>query len=95
MWSYEKQRRFDKKGNRWHFVHHYSFKVGVPFDEQPSEIYFRDDGRTTFGVLRFERRKDNPYRNYETMVNKIMNNEKFRESLIAPETKEVWSKNWK
>jgi len=46
-------------------------------------------------MLRFERRKDNPYRNYETMVNKIMNNKKFRNTLVAPETKEVWSKNWK
>ena len=94
MW-YEEQRRFDNKGNRWHFVHHYQFEAGLPFDEQPSELYFRDDARTVFGMLRFERRKDNPYRNYETMVNKIMNNKKFRNTLLAPETKEVWSKNWK
>jgi hypothetical protein len=95
MWSYEKQRRFDKTGNRWHFVNHYSFEADVPPNEEPFEIYFRDDGRTTFGVLRFERSKDNPYRDYETVVNKIMNNAKFREGLIAPETKEVWSRNWK
>jgi hypothetical protein len=95
MWSYEKKRRFDKKGNRWHFVHHYLFEDGVPYDEQPFEVYFRDADRTTFGVLRFERRKDNPYRDYETMVNRIMNNEKFRKSLIAPGAKAIWSKNWK
>lgn len=95
MWSYEKQRRIDKKGNRWHFVHHYDFEVGLPYDEQPSEFYFRDDARNVFGVLRFERHKDNPYRNYETMVNKIMNNKKFRNTLLAPETRDVWSKSWK
>lgn len=95
MWSYEKQKRFDKRGNRWHFVYHHEAAKGVPYEERPFELYFRSDDRTVFGVLRFERRKDNPYRNYEAMVNKIMNNEEFRKSLLAPETEEVWNKNWK
>ena len=69
MWSYEKQKRHDKKGTRWHFVYHDWNGMNIPYEEQPFEIYFRDDGKTVFGVLRFERRKDNPYRDYEMMVN--------------------------
>ena len=95
MWSYEKQRRFDTKGRRWHFVHHDPDGSGLPYEEQPVEFYFRDDERTEFGVLRFERRKDNPYRNYEVMVTKIMNDADFRASLLAPETESVWNRNWK
>ena len=45
----------------------------VSYEERPFELYFRDDDRTQFGLLRFDRRKDNPYRNYDTMVTKIMN----------------------
>jgi len=95
MWSYEKQKRFDKKGNRWHFVYHDWDGLQIPYEEQPVELYFRNDTRTVFGVLMFERRKDNPYRNYEVMVNKIMNDEAFRKTLLAPETEKVWNKNWK
>jgi hypothetical protein len=95
MWSYQKQKRFDTKGRRWHFVNHYPDSSGLPYDEQPVEFYFRDDERTEFGVLRFERRKDNPYRNYEVMVNKIMNDADFRDSLLDPETEGVWNRNWK
>lgn len=95
MWSYERQKRFDAKGRRWHFVHHDLDGSGLPYDEQPVEFYFRDDERTEFGVLRFERGKDNPYRNYEVMVNKIMNDANYRKSLLAPETEEVWNRNWK
>jgi hypothetical protein len=95
MWSYEKQKRFDVKGNRWHFVHRSFYDPGIPYDETPDEYYFRNDARTAFGVLRFERRKDNPYRSYEVMVNKIMNDEEFRQTLLAPETESVWQKSWK
>ncbi|HKC66338.1 MAG TPA: hypothetical protein VKB86_22030 [Pyrinomonadaceae bacterium] len=95
MWSYDRDKHLDKKGKRWHFVHHHFFDKNIPYDELPDEWYFRDDARTVFGLLRFGRRKDNPFRNYETMVNKIMNDEAFRETLLAPATKKVWSKNWK
>jgi len=95
MWSYEKAKRFDNKGRRWHFVSRYIWEAGIDFDEQPYELYFRNDERTEFGLLRFEKRKENPYRDYETIVNKVMNNDKFRKTLIKPETEEVWSKNWK
>lgn len=90
FWSYEKQKRFDSKGRRWHFVRRYFFSNNAPF-----ELYFRNDARTEFGVLRFENAKDNPYRNYEVIVNKLMNNEEFRKTLLAPETEKIWSKNWK
>jgi hypothetical protein len=95
MWSYDKDKRFDKRGNRWHFAHRHFYDPQLSYEETPDEWYFRDDKRTVFGVLRFERRKENPYRNYETMINKIMNDEAFRNTLLAPETKSVWRKSWK
>lgn len=95
MWSYEKTKYFDNKGKRWHFVNRYFFGTGTDFGNHPFEVYFRDDERTEFGLLRFEKRNDNPYRNYEMLANKIMNNEKFRKSLLNPELEEVWNRNWK
>ena len=84
------------KDKRWHFAYYDGEdKADASYDEKPFEIYFRDDARTIFGVLRFKRRKDNPYRDWETIVNKIIDNEEFRNSLLAPETKVVWRKNWK
>ena len=38
------------------------------YEEQSFEIYFRNDARTAYGVLKFPKRKDNPYRNYITMI---------------------------
>jgi len=95
MWSYDKAKRFDKKGNRWHFVRRDFDELDVSYEDRPVEIYFRSDDRSTFGVLRFEQGKDNPFRNYETMINKIMNDVHFQESLLAPETKSIWKRNWK
>lgn len=95
MWFYDKQKRIDKKGKRWHFVHRDWDGLESPYEEQPDEYYFRDDARTVFGVLRFEKRKENPFRSYEVMANKIMNDAEFRNTLLAPETKSVWSKSWK
>ena len=95
MWSYDKARRLDRKGKLWHFVSRYFHGTDVDFGNQPYELYFRDDERTEFGLLRFEKRKDNPYRNYEILVNKIMNNDEFRKSLLDAETKDVWNRNWK
>ena len=67
----------------------------VPYDERPREYYFREEERTEFGVLRFDRRKDNPYRDYEAMVSKIMNDEDFRASLLSPESRHIWLRSWK
>ena len=93
MWSYDKVKRFDGKGHRWHFVSRYFFIEDS--DNEPYELYFRNDERTEFGLLRFERRKDNPYRDYDTLITKIMNNAEFRKTLIAPETENIWNRNWK
>ena len=95
MWSYEKQKRFDAKGKRWHFVRRHLWGEGGSFENQPFELYFRDDERTEFGLLRFERQEDNPYRNYEVMVDKIMNKTDFRKSLLDQETENIWNRNWK
>ncbi len=93
-WSYEKQKRFAKNGERWHFVHR-TFYALAEGEDEPREIYFRNDDRAEFRVLRFERVQDNPYRDYETIVNKIMNNIPFRKTSIKQETASVWSKSWK
>lgn len=95
LWSYDKAARFDKKGNRWHFVRRDVVDRRLPFEEQTYEIYFRNGERTEFGVLKFPRRKENPYRNYMTMINKIMNDAEFRKTLLDAETKSVWRRSWK
>src|SRR4051812_30242179 len=95
IWSYDKSKRRDRKGRRWHFVTRLFLDPAVPFEERPYELYFRDDARTEFGLLRFDRQKDSPYRDYETMVNKIMNNPEFRQTLRDPETEAIWQGSWK
>ena len=94
-WTYEKFKRFDNKGNRWHFVSHIVYPTDIPWEDRPFEIYFRDDQRTEFGILRFERQADNPNRDYDAMVNKIMNKKEYREKLLDPSTMEIWLKSWK
>jgi hypothetical protein len=94
-WLYDKQKRFDNNGKRWHFVIRNFFDSSVEYENRPYELYFRDDEKTEFGLLRFEKRKDNPYRNYETVITKIMNNVEFRKTLLKPETQDIWNRNWK
>lgn len=94
-WFYDRERRVDRRGARRHFVHRGIEDDTLQYEERPDERYFRDDGRTVFGVLRFERRKDNPFRNYEVMINKIMNDSGFRKPLNDPGTESVRGKNWK
>src|SRR5207253_7762982 len=89
-WSYERKQRRDKRGVRWHFVNHSVVDPDVPYTQRPFELYFRNDERTEFGLLRFEQRKDNPYRDYEAMVTKIMNDVDFRRTLLDPDTARVW-----
>jgi len=95
MWTYDKAKHFDKEGGRWHFVRLDFYETHVIYEDRRVEIYFRSDDRSTFGMLRFERQKDIPYRSYDVMITKIMNDARFRESLTAPETKSVWNRNWK
>jgi hypothetical protein len=94
-WHYERKERHDGQGIRWHFVSHYVVIPDVPYEERPFELFFRNDERTQFGVLRFERRKDNPYRDYDAMVNKIMNDADFRREHLEPGTRSVWRRGWK
>lgn len=94
-WSYEKEKRFDKTGRRWHFLRHYFYDEDTPREDEPYELYFRDDEQTEFGLLRFEKNKHNPYRDHVSIVKKIMNNVPFRKTLLKPETAAVWKKNWK
>jgi len=94
LWSYERKRRCDRTGVRWHFASRLLIS-DVPYEERPFELYFRNDDRSEFGLLRFEHRKDNPYRDYEVMVTKIMNDVEFRRTLLDPKTAGVWSKGWK
>lgn len=94
-WIYDREKRVGHDGIRWHFVRREVRNPPRDYDEQPIEYYFRNDERTVFGVLRFERRKDVPYRGYMTLINKIMNNAEFRESLLDLDTKGIWNRNWK
>ncbi len=57
MWSYDNVKRFDKEGDRWHFVRRDFDELDVSYEDRPVEIYFRSDDRSTFGVLRFEHGK--------------------------------------
>ncbi len=59
-------------------------------DEQPYALYFRNDERTVFGVLRFERSKDNPYSSFATVTRKIIEDAEFRVSLMDEGSKKVW-----
>ncbi len=95
MFSYEKKKRLDDQGRRWHFVYHDLGDESVPYDERPYELLFRDDERKVFGRIRFERRKDSPYRGYEALVQKIIRDPEFRLSLSDPATKKLWRRSWK
>jgi len=94
-WAYDKQRRVGRDGRRWHFARRDFVDETLDYDERPFEIYFRDDERRVFGVLRFERKKENPFRDYETLTNKLMNDAEYREPLLDPDTRRVWKKSWK
>ncbi len=93
-WSYSKEDHKDTKGQRWHFVTCSYMDDELDYSETPIEIYFRNDERTYFGSVRFERKKENPYR-FEKLVEKVMKSEDFRQKCLDPESNSVWSRNWK
>ncbi len=95
MWSYDKHKRLDKNGKRWYFVRHDFIDEQIDYYERPFEIYFRNEGRTIFGVLKVKKAKDNAYRDYKTMINSIINKKEFRDKLLDSETESIWNKNWK
>ena len=92
-WTYHRTKKYDRNRVRWHFVTRY-FHVDEG-EEEPRELYFRDDDEIEFGMIRFDRIKDNPYRDWDFLMNKILTNIPFRRSLLDAETKSVWKKNWK
>ena len=94
-WTYDKMRRVDRKGHRWHFVSKHTSDPEIEYEDRPFDLYFRNDDRTVYGFLHFDRKKDNPYRSYEMMIDKIMNDTEFRTSLIDLESAVVWRHNWK
>ena len=94
FWSYDNAKHVDKNGEQWHFVSRTFLSEDVPYKERPIEIYFRNESRTYYGLIRYELSKDNPYK-HEKLVEKVMRDKEFREKYIAQETKDVWRKNWK
>ncbi|MBP6003304.1 MAG: hypothetical protein KA746_07710 [Pyrinomonadaceae bacterium] len=92
-WTYHRAKRFDRNKVRWHFVTRY-FEAPKGGDE-PRELYFRNDDETEFGMIRFDRFKDYPYRDWDFLMTKILNNIPFRRSLLNEDTRTVWKKNWK
>ena len=93
--TYDKKKRLSKNNVRYHFVSCTYFDDTIPYEDTPYELYFRNDERTEYGVLRFAKRKENPYRNYEMIVQKIINHDGFRRSLLDLETASIWLKSWK
>ncbi len=92
-WTYHRTKKYDKSRMRWHFVTRY-FYVADGQDE-PREVYFRNDDETEFGMIRFDSIKAFPYRDWDFLKNKILTNIAFRRSLLDSETRSVWRKNWK
>jgi hypothetical protein len=89
-WSLQTKKFHDKKGGRWYFMFHHRYLLDRAPDEQPYALHFRNDERTVFGVLRFERSKDNPYSSLATAARKIMDDAEFQASLIDEGSKKVW-----
>jgi hypothetical protein len=69
---------------------HHRYLLDRAPGEQPYALHFRNDERTVFGVLRFERSKDNPYSSLATVARKIMDDAEFQASLIDEGSKKVW-----
>lgn len=89
-WSLQTKKFHDKKGGRWYFMFHHRYLLDRAPDEQPYALHFRNDERTVFGVLRFDRSKDNPYSSLATVARKIMDDAEFQASLIDKASKKVW-----
>jgi hypothetical protein len=92
-WNYSGKHK-DSKGVYWHFAICSYWLDGLDYSDSPIEFYFRDDERTYFGFIRFERKKDNPYK-FEKLIQKVMINKEFRQTCEAPETESIWLKSWK
>ena len=89
-WSSHTKKLHDKNGGRWYFMFHHRYLDDRAPDEQPYALHFRNDERTVFGVLRFERSKDNPHGSFAHVTRKIMDDEAFRSSLLDEGSQKVW-----
>jgi len=99
-WDYDRQKWADEKGKRWHFAQHHTWEADVEHwyedrtGDRPYVLYFRDDARTIFGVVKYPRCRDNPYQ-YDKLRQKIMNDAEFRSKFVDPKTKKIWRRSWK
>ncbi|HEV2693636.1 MAG TPA: hypothetical protein VG347_12155 [Verrucomicrobiae bacterium] len=59
-------------------------------EDQPYALHFRNDDRTVFGVLRFDRSSDNPHGDFAAVTRKIMDDAEFRSSLLDEGSEKVW-----
>lgn len=93
-WSYDRSKYQDKKGERWHFVWRSFRSENIPYKDCPVEIYFRNESKTYFGLIKFEHSKDNPYL-FKKLVEKVIKDSQFRTKHESPESESIWNKNWK
>ena len=93
-WSYDKNKYHDSSGMRWHFVRRTFLDDAVAYEERPVEVYFRNDDRSFYGLVHFERSKDIPYK-HEKLVEKVVNDSEFRKKHEKPDTAQMWIKSWK
>ncbi len=94
LWSYDSTKYLDKKGEGWHFVRRSFTEDNISYGDRAVEIYFRNNSRTFFGLIRFEHQKDIPYK-HSKLVEKVMTDKEFRGNHEAPWSKDVWLKSWK
>jgi hypothetical protein len=99
-WDYDRKKWLDKKGSRWHFAERWTWNSDAEFwyldrtGDRSYDLYFRDDGRTLFGAIKFPRSRDNPY-GFDKLKEKIMNDADFRKEYLDAESKRIWKRSWK
>ena len=84
IWHYYKKKYYDKRGRRWHFMTH---NVMLESDQQ-FDLYFRDDDRTVFGVVRYGPK--DAFAGLETVTRKLMHDTAYRARFLDDESKAVW-----
>ena len=89
-WSLQTKKFHDRQGGRWYFMFHHRYLLDRAPDEQPYALHFRNDERTVFGVLRFDRSEANPHGSFATVARKIMDDTEFQLSLIDEGSQKVW-----
>jgi len=90
-WSPHTKKLYDREGGRWYFIFQHRYLEERAPDEQPYALHFRNEERTVFGVLRFERASDNPHGSFAEVARKIMDDDAFRASLLDAGSQKVWN----